>query len=83
MLIYLLQGTTLKRPEFDRMIQDIRASKINTVITVTLTAWKKLCGSTGNYIERKYFLFLILRYIYITDDFDTTRPEELIYLLPA
>lgn len=26
-------GTTFERPEFDRMIQDIRAGRINTVIT--------------------------------------------------
>lgn len=30
-------GTTFERPEFDRMIQDIRAGKINTVITRDLS----------------------------------------------
>ena len=40
-------GTTFERPEFDRMIQDIRAGKINTVITRDLSRlgrnmWKQV-----------------------------------------
>ena len=65
-------GTTLKDQEFDRMIQDIRAGKINTVITRDLSRLGRNYVEAGNYIER--FSFLDVRYIAITDDFDTTRP---------
>lgn len=66
-------GTTFERPEFDRMIQDIRAGKINTVITRDLSRLGRNYVEAGNYIER-VFPFLDVRYIAITDDFDTARP---------
>lgn len=66
-------GTIFERPEFDRMIQDIRAGKINTVITRDLSRLGRNYVEAGNYIER-VFPFLDVRYIAITDDFDTARP---------
>lgn len=66
-------GTTFERPEFDRMIQDIRAGRINTVITRDLSRLGRNYVEAGNYIER-VFPFLDVRYIAITDDFDTARP---------
>ena len=66
-------GTTFERPEFDRMIHDIRAGKINTVITRDLSRLGRNYVEAGNYIER-VFPFLDVRYIAITDDFDTARP---------
>ena len=66
-------GTTFERPEFDRMMQDIRAGKINTVITRDLSRLGRYYVEAGNYIER-VFPFLNVRYIAITDDFDSARP---------
>lgn len=66
-------GTTFERPEFDQMIQDIRAGKINTVIPRDLSRLGRNYVEAGNYIER-VFPFLDVRYIAITDDFDTARP---------
>lgn len=66
-------GTTFERLEFDRMMQDIRAGKINTVITRDLSRLGRNYVETGNYIER-VFPFLDVRYIAITDDFDSARP---------
>ena len=60
------------------MIQDIRAGKINTVITRDLSRLGRNYVEEGNYIER-VFPFLDVRYIAITDDFDT-EDRELIYL---
>ena len=68
-----MTGTTFERPEFDRMIQDIRAGRINTVITRDLSRLGRNYVEAGNYIER-VFPFLDVRYIAITDDFDTARP---------
>ena len=66
-------GTTFERPEFDRMMQDIRSGKINTVITRDLSRLGRNYVEAGNYIER-VFPFLNVRYIAITDDFDSARP---------
>lgn len=66
-------GTTFERSEFERMIQDIRQGKINTVITRDLSRLGRNYVEMGNYIER-VFPFLDVRYIAITDDFDTARP---------
>ena len=75
-------GTTFERPEFDRMIQDIRAGKINTVITRDLSRLGRNYVEAGNYIER-VFPFLDVRYIAITDDFDTARPgTDLLNIIP-
>lgn len=65
-------GTTFDRPEFDRMMQDIRAGKINTVITRDLSRLGRNYVEAGNYIER-VFPFLDVRYIAITDGFDSAR----------
>ncbi len=65
-------GTTFDRPEFDRMMQDIRAGEINTVITRDLSRLGRNYVEAGNYIER-VFPFLDVRYIAITDDFDSAR----------
>ena len=63
-------GTTFARPEFDRMMQDIRSGKINTVITRDLSRLGRNYVEAGNYIER-VFPFLDVRYIAITDGFDS------------
>ena len=68
-------GTTFDRPEFDRMMQDIRAGEINTVITRDLSRLGRNYVEAGNYIER-VFPFLDVRYIAITDDFDSARQGE-------
>lgn len=47
-------GTTFERPEFDRMIQDIRAGRINTVITRDLSRLGRNYVEAGNYIERVF-----------------------------
>lgn len=65
-------GTTFDRPEFERMMQDIRAGKINTVITRDLSRLGRNYVESGNYIER-VFPFLDVRYIAITDGFDSAR----------
>ena len=67
----------LFRSEFDRMIQDIRAGRINTVITRELSRLGRNYVEAGNYIER-VFPFLDVRYIAITDDF-ILQDRELIY----
>lgn len=65
-------GTNFERPEFERMMQDIRAGKIDTVITKDLSRLGRNYIDSGTYIERIFPLFHV-RYIAVNDDFDTSR----------
>lgn len=65
-------GTNFERPEFERMMQDIRARKIDTVITKDLSRLGRNYIDSGTYIERIFPLFNV-RYIAVNDDFDTNR----------
>lgn len=63
-------GTNFERPEFERMMQDIRAGKIDTVITKDLSRLGRNYIDSSTYIERIFPLFHV-RYIAVDDDFDT------------
>lgn len=63
-------GTNFERPEFERMMQDIRSGKIDTVITKDLSRLGRNYIDSGTYIERIFPLFHV-RYIAVNDDFDT------------
>lgn len=65
-------GTNFERPEFERMMQDIRAGKVDTVITKDLSRLGRNYIDSGTYIERIFPLFHV-RYIAVNDDFDTNR----------
>lgn len=65
-------GTNFERPEFERMMQDIRAGKIDTVITKDLSRLGRNYIDSGTYIERIFPLFHV-RYIAVNDDFDTNH----------
>ncbi len=67
-------GTNFERPEFERMMRDIRAGKIDTVITKDLSRLGRNYIDSGTYIERIFPLFHV-RYIAVNDDFDTNRAE--------
>ena len=65
-------GINFERPEFERMMQDIRTGKIDTVITKDLSRLGRNYIDSGTYIERIFPLFHV-RYIAVNDDFDTNR----------
>lgn len=65
-------GTNFERPEFERMMQDIRSGRIDTVITKDLSRLGRNYIDSGTYIERIFPLFHV-RYIAVNDDFDTNR----------
>lgn len=65
-------GTNFERPEFERMMQDIRVGKIDMVITKDLSRLGRNYIDSGTYIERIFPLFHV-RYIAVNDDFDTNR----------
>ena len=63
-------GTNFDRPEFQRMIGDIEAKKVNMVITKALSRLGRDYIMTGHYMER-YFPEKHVRYISLLDGIDT------------
>jgi len=63
-------GTNFNRPDFKRMIEDIKTGKVNMVITKNLARLGRDYIETGRYIET-FFPENEIRYIAILDDVDT------------
>ena len=63
-------GTNFDRPDFQRMIGDIEAKKVNMVITKDLSRLGRDYIMTGHYMER-YFPEKRVRYISLLDGIDT------------
>ena len=63
-------GTNFNRPDFERMLNDIDAGKVNMVITKDLSRLGRDYIMTGYYTE-VYFAANNVRYIAITDNFDS------------
>lgn len=63
-------GTNFNRPNFKRMIKDIKSGKVNMVITKNLARLGRDYIETGRYIEN-FFPENGIRYIAILDDVDT------------
>ena len=63
-------GTNFERPEFKRMLEDIKNGKINMVITKDLSRLGRDHIMTGYYVET-YFPENDVRYIAVNDDIDT------------
>ena len=63
-------GTNFDRPDFQRMIADIEAKRVNMVITKDLSRLGRDYIMTGHYMER-YFPEHRVRYISLLDGIDT------------
>ena len=63
-------GTSFDRPDFQRMIADIEARKVNMVLTKDLSRLGRDYIMTGHYMER-YFPEKRVRYISLLDGIDT------------
>lgn len=63
-------GTNFSRDEFARLMQDVRLRDVNCVIVKDLSRFGRNYLEAGNYIE-KIFPFLGVRFIAVTDGFDT------------
>lgn len=66
-------GTDFKREGFARMMQDVRAKKIDCIVVKDLSRFARNHMEAGNYIER-VFPFLGVRFIAVTDHFDSMAP---------
>lgn len=63
-------GTNFDRPEFNRMMEDVRRGKINCIIVKDLSRFGRDYIECGKYIE-KIFPQLGIRFISVNDGFDT------------
>lgn len=68
-------GTNFARDGFERMMQDVRMRKIDCIIVKDLSRFGRNHIETGNYIE-KIFPFLGVRFIAVTDNFDSANPSD-------
>ena len=65
-----VSGTDFQRPEFSRMMNDIRDGKVNCVIVKDLSRLGRNHLESGEFIEM-VFPYLNVRFISITDRFDS------------
>lgn len=65
-----ISGTSFERPEFDRLMQDIKQLRVNCVIVKDLSRFGRDYVEAGKLIE-KVFPFLGCRFIAVTDHFDS------------
>lgn len=70
-------GTKFDRPEFMRMIEDVKGGRINCVVVKDLSRLGRNYLEAGDYIE-KIFPFFGVRFIAVTDNYDslTSNPTE-------
>lgn len=68
------KGTNFERPAFDRMMNEMRAGNIRCVVVKDLSRFGRNYIEAGNYLE-KIFPFLGVRFISVTDHFDSFREK--------
>jgi len=67
-------GTDFERPDFQRMMDDVRSRKINCVVVKDLSRFGRNYIEAGEYLE-KIFPFLGVRFIAVNDNVDTFSPS--------
>lgn len=66
-------GTNFDRPDFERLIEDVRKGLINCIVVKDLSRFARNYIEADTYIE-KVFPFLGVRFISIGDNFDSFDP---------
>jgi len=69
-------GTNFYRPEWERLLQDIKSGKINCIVVKDLSRFGRNYLETGNYLERM-FPFLGVRFVAIEDNFDSATVRDI------
>lgn len=69
-----ISGVSFSRPEFARMMNDIRAGKVTCVIVKDLSRLGRNMIESGEYIEQ-IFPRMGIRFISVTDHFDSLRDD--------
>ena len=71
-------GTDFDRPDFERMMEDVRRGKINCIVVKDLSRFGRNYHDTSNLLVR-IFPFLGVRFVSINDHFDTETAVETEY----
>lgn len=71
-----VSGTRFDRPEWNRLMEDVKRGDIQCIVVKDLSRFGRDYLETGYYIEN-IFPKLQVRFIAITDDFDSTRPGDM------
>lgn len=69
-------GTNFKRPDFIRLMDDVRQKKIGCIVVKDLSRFGRNMLEASYYIE-KVFPFLGVRLIAVTDHFDSSRKSDM------
>lgn len=64
------KGWKFDRPEFTRLMGDVKSGRVDCIVVKDLSRFGRDYIETGNYLE-KIFPFLGVRFISITDNFDS------------
>lgn len=68
-------GTNFDRPEFERMMDDVRSGKVDCIVVKDLSRFGRNYREAGDYLER-LFPLLGVRFIAVNDNFDTLTAER-------
>ena len=68
-------GTNFDRPEFERMMDDVRSGRVDCIVVKDLSRFGRNYRETGNYLEG-VFPLLGVRFIAVNDHFDTLTAER-------
>lgn len=69
------KGWKFDRPEFTRLMADVKSGKVDCIVVKDLSRFGRDYIETGNYLE-KVFPFLGVRFISITDNFDSFTCDD-------
>ena len=75
------KGTNFDRPEFNRLMDDVRAGKVKCVLVKDLSRFGRDYIEAGEYLE-KIFPFLGVRFISITDGYDSLTAGDAEGMIP-
>ncbi len=70
-----VSGTKFDRPEFVRMMDDVKSGRIRCIVVKDLSRFGRDYLETGYYLET-IFPLLNVRFIAVTDNYDSTREED-------
>ena len=68
-------GTNFERPAFEKLMESVKAGKIDCIVVKDLSRFGRNYLETGNYLEH-VFPFLGVRFIAVNDHFDTLTAQR-------